>query len=100
MQQPKFMKTFFRVLSVAMLPLTASFPAVGHANTNISTTCSCCTTQDVLVYWISSNMFSLGQLGLSRTRAVKNYFNIPEIVSCCGDCSSCIYRATACQDPG
>ena len=36
--------------------------------------------KDVLVYWITSNAFSLGQLGMSRLAFVKNYYNIPQLV--------------------
>eukprot|EP00042_Codosiga_hollandica_P053250 m.692998 g.692998 ORF g.692998 m.692998 type:complete len:417 (-) comp58653_c0_seq5:90-1340(-) len=62
MQQQPHMKKFFRFLSVFMLPFTIDFQSA------------------IFVYWISSNAFSLGQLMLSRTKAVRRYFGIPDLI--------------------
>lgn len=55
------MKFVFRILPVALLPMTATMP----------TGC--------LLYWGSSNLFSLGQSLLLRNQAVKRHFGIPNI---------------------
>lgn len=55
------MKFIFRVLPVVFLPITAQMPA------------------GCLLYWGSSNLFSIGQTLLLRNPAVKRHFGIPEI---------------------
>ncbi|XP_001639327.3 mitochondrial inner membrane protein OXA1L isoform X2 [Nematostella vectensis] len=59
--QMQHMKTFFRVMCVAMIPLTAQFPAA------------------IFTYWVTSNLFSLGQVSLLKVKAVREYFGIPEM---------------------
>jgi len=60
-RQSMNMKWFLRALSVAMVPLTASFP------------------QGVFVYWITSNTFSGFQTLLTRTKAFKTVVGIPDV---------------------
>ena len=60
-RQSMNMKWFLRALSVAMVPLTASFP------------------QGVFVYWITSNTFSGFQTLLTRTKAFKSVVGIPDV---------------------
>ena len=55
------MKWFLRALSVAMVPLTASFP------------------QGVFVYWITSNTFSGFQTLVTRNKGFKSLVGIPDV---------------------
>lgn len=55
------MKFIFRVLPVVFLPITAQMPA------------------GCLLYWGSSNLFSIGQSLLLKNPAVKRHFGIPDI---------------------
>lgn len=59
--QQMYMKWFMRGLGVAMVPLTASFPA------------------GVFVYWITTNMFSFGQMMVLKVPLIKKLAAIPEI---------------------
>ncbi|KAF6724484.1 Mitochondrial inner membrane protein OXA1L [Oryzias melastigma] len=54
------MKTVFRIMPLIILPLTINFPTA------------------VFTYWLTSNLFSLGQVALLRHPAVRRKFNIPE----------------------
>jgi YidC/Oxa1 family membrane protein insertase len=60
-QQSMSMKWFLRALSVAMVPLTASFP------------------QGVFVYWITSNTFSGFQTLVTRNKGFKSLVGIPDV---------------------
>ncbi|KAI1888645.1 hypothetical protein AGOR_G00187280 [Albula goreensis] len=57
------MKTVLRILPFAILPFTINFPTA------------------VFVYWLSSNVFSLGQVALLRHPAVREKLRIPKHVS-------------------
>ncbi|KAJ8261586.1 hypothetical protein GJAV_G00156010 [Gymnothorax javanicus] len=57
------MKTVFRVMPFVILPLTINFPTA------------------VFTYWLTSNLFSLGQVALLRHPAVRQKLNIPERIS-------------------
>ncbi|XP_031569385.1 mitochondrial inner membrane protein OXA1L-like [Actinia tenebrosa] len=59
--QMQSMKAFFRVMCIIMIPLTAQFPTA------------------IFTYWITSNIFSLGQVSLLRIKAVREYFGIPDM---------------------
>uniref|UniRef100_A0A8C9SFD1 OXA1L mitochondrial inner membrane protein n=1 Tax=Scleropages formosus TaxID=113540 RepID=A0A8C9SFD1_SCLFO len=54
------MKTVFRIMPFIILPLTINFPTA------------------VFTYWLTSNLFSLGQVALLRHPAVRRKLNIPE----------------------
>ncbi|GBG75751.1 hypothetical protein CBR_g20997 [Chara braunii] len=54
------MKTFLRVLGVAMIPLAASFPKA------------------LFCYWLPSNLFSLIHTQVLKRPAVRQYFDIPD----------------------
>ncbi|XP_030398742.1 mitochondrial inner membrane protein OXA1L isoform X3 [Gopherus evgoodei] len=58
----KVMKTVFRVMPLVILPLTISFPTA------------------VFTYWLTSNLFSLAQVGLLRVPAVRARLRIPSRV--------------------
>ncbi|KAH0626198.1 hypothetical protein JD844_001031 [Phrynosoma platyrhinos] len=58
----RVMKTVFRVMPVAILPLTISFPTA------------------VFTYWMTSNLFSLVQVAVLRIPAVRTRLRIPERV--------------------
>ncbi|CAL8466931.1 g6467 [Coccomyxa elongata] len=55
------MKNIFRAMGVAMVPLTASFP------------------QGVFIYWVTSNVFSLGQAMLFKIPAVRTALKLPDM---------------------
>ncbi|EIE26611.1 hypothetical protein COCSUDRAFT_39658 [Coccomyxa subellipsoidea C-169] len=55
------MKNIFRAIGVAMVPLTASFP------------------QGVFLYWVTSNIFSLGQSVLFKLPAVRKTLKLPDL---------------------
>ncbi|XP_036374816.1 mitochondrial inner membrane protein OXA1L-like [Megalops cyprinoides] len=57
------MKTVFRVMPLVILPLTINFPTA------------------VFTYWLTSNVFSLGQVALLRHPAVRQRLNIPERIT-------------------
>ncbi|KAK3716090.1 hypothetical protein QZH41_019640 [Actinostola sp. cb2023] len=59
--QMKNMKAFFRVMCIVMIPMTAQFPTA------------------IFAYWITSNIFSLGQVSLLRVKSVRQYFGIPDM---------------------
>uniref|UniRef100_W5KUM4 OXA1L mitochondrial inner membrane protein n=1 Tax=Astyanax mexicanus TaxID=7994 RepID=W5KUM4_ASTMX len=54
------MKTVFRIMPLVILPMTINFPTA------------------VFVYWLTSNVFSLGQVALLRHPAVRKKLRIPE----------------------
>ncbi|KAM8900698.1 mitochondrial inner membrane protein OXA1L isoform 2-T2 [Spinachia spinachia] len=56
------MKTVFRIMPFIILPLTINFPTA------------------VFTYWLTSNVFSLGQVALLRHPLVRNKLKIPEKV--------------------
>ncbi|MBN3299764.1 OXA1L protein, partial [Amia calva] len=58
----KAMKTVFRIMPLAILPLTISFPTA------------------VFTYWLTSNLFSLGQVAVLRLPAVRRRLSIPDRV--------------------
>uniref|UniRef100_A0A8D0G293 OXA1L mitochondrial inner membrane insertase n=1 Tax=Sphenodon punctatus TaxID=8508 RepID=A0A8D0G293_SPHPU len=58
----RLMKTIFRVMPLVILPLTISFPTA------------------VFTYWMTSNLFSLGQVAVLRVPAVRKALGIPETV--------------------
>ncbi|KAF2358042.1 Membrane insertase YidC/Oxa1 C-terminal [Trinorchestia longiramus] len=58
----KIMMTVMRLLPVFFLPFMINFPSA------------------VLCYWLSSNLVSLGQAGLLRIPAFRDFCNIPQIV--------------------
>ncbi|KAB5579289.1 hypothetical protein PHYPO_G00193390 [Pangasianodon hypophthalmus] len=53
------MKTVFRIMPFIILPMTINFPTA------------------VFTYWMTSNLFSLGQVALLRHPAVRKKLNIP-----------------------
>lgn len=55
------MKTFFRFIAVAMIPLSSGMPA------------------SVFVYWITSNIFSLGQTAVLKSPTVRKLLNLPQL---------------------
>ncbi|KAI5609892.1 mitochondrial inner membrane protein OXA1L [Silurus asotus] len=55
----KAMKTVFRIMPFIILPMTINFPTA------------------VFTYWMTSNLFSLGQVALLRHPAVREKLNIP-----------------------
>ncbi|XP_051573965.1 mitochondrial inner membrane protein OXA1L-like isoform X1 [Myxocyprinus asiaticus] len=57
------MKTVFRIMPFVILPLTINFPTA------------------VFTYWMTSNLFSLGQVALLRHPAVRQKFHIPERIT-------------------
>ncbi|KAM4709722.1 mitochondrial inner membrane protein OXA1L [Discoglossus pictus] len=56
----RIMKTVFRVMPLIILPLTINFPTA------------------VFTYWVTSNIFSLAQVGFLKIPAVRNKLRIPE----------------------
>ncbi|XP_060111391.1 mitochondrial inner membrane protein OXA1L [Heteronotia binoei] len=56
------MKTVFRVMPVVILPLTINFPTA------------------IFTYWMTSNLFTLAQVGLLRVPAIRTRLRIPERV--------------------
>ncbi|XP_020863879.1 mitochondrial inner membrane protein OXA1L isoform X1 [Phascolarctos cinereus] len=56
----RMMKTVFRVLPVVVLPFTIHFPTA------------------VFIYWFSSNLFSLAQVGFLQIPAVRTWLCIPK----------------------
>uniref|UniRef100_A0A8C5PCA3 OXA1L mitochondrial inner membrane protein n=1 Tax=Leptobrachium leishanense TaxID=445787 RepID=A0A8C5PCA3_9ANUR len=56
----RIMKTVFRVMPLIILPLTINFPTA------------------VFTYWVTSNCFSLAQVGFLKFPFVRNKFRIPE----------------------
>ncbi|XP_066536413.1 mitochondrial inner membrane protein OXA1L [Hoplias malabaricus] len=57
------MKTVFRIMPFIILPMTINFPTA------------------VFTYWMTSNLFSLGQVALLRHPAVRERFRIPKRIS-------------------
>ncbi|XP_064198310.1 mitochondrial inner membrane protein OXA1L [Anguilla rostrata] len=57
------MKTVFRIMPFVILPLTINFPTA------------------VFTYWLTSNLFSLGQVALLRHPAVRQRLKIPERIT-------------------
>ncbi|XP_062849321.1 mitochondrial inner membrane protein OXA1L isoform X2 [Trichomycterus rosablanca] len=55
----KAMKTVFRIMPFVILPMTINFPTA------------------IFTYWMTSNLFSLGQVALLRHPAVRSKLNIP-----------------------
>lgn len=62
-QNMQVMKYFLRGLPLLILPFTINFPAA------------------VLCYWVSTNMFSLIQVGFLKIPSVRQYFNIEQMVT-------------------
>ncbi|KAG7300044.1 hypothetical protein JYU34_015571 [Plutella xylostella] len=62
-QNMQLMRYFLRAVPFIMLPFTINFPGA------------------ILVYWCSSNFISLGQVGLLKIPAVRDYFKIPKLES-------------------
>uniref|UniRef100_A0A8C8VI70 OXA1L mitochondrial inner membrane protein n=1 Tax=Pelusios castaneus TaxID=367368 RepID=A0A8C8VI70_9SAUR len=58
----KTLKTVFRVIPIVILPLTISFPTA------------------IFTYWLTSNLFSLAQVGVLRVPAIRTWLRIPERV--------------------
>ncbi|XP_022084134.1 mitochondrial inner membrane protein OXA1L-like [Acanthaster planci] len=58
--QMQKMKTVFRIMPFVLLPLIASMPKA------------------VFVYWLTSNIFSMGQVAVLKIPAVRTKLNIPE----------------------
>ncbi|KAM4810305.1 mitochondrial inner membrane protein OXA1L [Rhinophrynus dorsalis] len=56
----RVMKTVFRVMPLIILPLTINFPTA------------------VFTYWVTSNFFSLAQVGFLKIPAVRSKLKIPE----------------------
>ncbi|KAF8983002.1 Mitochondrial inner membrane protein oxa1l [Entomortierella lignicola] len=61
--QPKGVKNIMRFMAVAMVPLTMHFPSA------------------VFVYWLTSNMYTAGQIMFFRIPAVRRAFNIPQLIN-------------------
>ncbi|KAG0049033.1 Mitochondrial inner membrane protein oxa1l [Gryganskiella cystojenkinii] len=59
---PKTMKNVMRFMGVAMIPLTMNFPAA------------------IFVYWLTSNVFTAGQIVFFKQPAVRRMFNIPQLI--------------------
>ncbi|XP_016335071.1 mitochondrial inner membrane protein OXA1L [Sinocyclocheilus anshuiensis] len=59
----KAMKTVFRIMPFVILPMTISFPTA------------------VFTYWMTSNLFSLGQVALLRHPVVRQKLRIPERIT-------------------
>ncbi|KAI4879368.1 hypothetical protein NFI96_019456 [Prochilodus magdalenae] len=57
------MKTVFRIMPLIILPMTINFPTA------------------VFTYWMTSNLFSLGQVALLRHPAVRKKFRIPHRIT-------------------
>lgn len=60
--QPKGVKNFMRFMAVAMVPLTMSFPSA------------------IFTYWLTSNMYTVAQIGFFRVPAVRRFLNIPQLI--------------------
>ncbi|XP_068404033.1 mitochondrial inner membrane protein OXA1L [Eschrichtius robustus] len=58
----QWMRNFIRLMPLAVLPITIHFPSA------------------VFMYWLSSNMFSLGQVACLRIPAVRTVLKIPQRV--------------------
>ncbi|XP_030043801.1 mitochondrial inner membrane protein OXA1L isoform X2 [Microcaecilia unicolor] len=58
----RVMKTVFRIMPLAILPFTINFPTA------------------IFTYWMTSNLFSLAQVGFLRIPAVRRKLKIPEKV--------------------
>lgn len=56
------MRYFLRAIPLVMIPFTINFPGA------------------ILMYWCSSNFISLGQVGLLKIPAVREYFKIPPLL--------------------
>ncbi|KAI7819172.1 60Kd inner membrane protein-domain-containing protein [Gamsiella multidivaricata] len=61
--QPKNIKNFMRFMAVAMVPLTMNFPSA------------------IFVYWLTSNIFTAGQIMFFKVPAVRQLFNIPQLIN-------------------
>ncbi|KAF9924730.1 Mitochondrial inner membrane protein oxa1l [Linnemannia zychae] len=61
--QPKAMKNIMRFMAVAMVPLTMNFPSA------------------IFVYWLTSNVFTAGQITFFKVPAVRKFFNIPQLIN-------------------
>ncbi|KAK9768870.1 hypothetical protein K7432_000101 [Basidiobolus ranarum] len=57
--QTKQLKWLFRFMAVAMVPVTANFAS------------------SIFVYWVTSNLFSVGQVLSLKSPAIRKAFNIP-----------------------
>ena len=76
-QQQMYMKWAMRGLGIAMVPLTHSFPA------------------GVFVYWITTNLFSFGQMMTLKVPIIKKLVAIPDIPKAgTFTCHPCIRRST------
>ncbi|XP_003383873.1 PREDICTED: mitochondrial inner membrane protein OXA1L-like [Amphimedon queenslandica] len=61
--QMEKMKLFFRIMSVALVPLTATFPTA------------------LFMYWITASFYSMGQILVLKVPAVRTRLGIPNIVN-------------------
>ncbi|KAF9586614.1 Mitochondrial inner membrane protein oxa1l [Lunasporangiospora selenospora] len=61
--QPKGMKNIMRFMAVAMVPLTMNFPSA------------------IFVYWLTSNVYTAGQIMFFRIPTVRRVLSIPELVN-------------------
>lgn len=80
------MKTVFRIMPFIILPMTINFPTVSFPHSLITCIFSLSESllfllsnvQAVFTYWLTSNVFSLGQVALLRLPSVREKFRIPE----------------------
>ncbi|CAH3154173.1 unnamed protein product [Pocillopora meandrina] len=56
------MKTVFRIMAVALIPFTAHFPAA------------------IFCYWVTSNLFTIVQVGFLKSPSVRRALGIPEMI--------------------
>ncbi|KAF9353635.1 Mitochondrial inner membrane protein oxa1l [Mortierella sp. AD094] len=61
--QPKGVKNIMRFMAVAMVPLTMHFPSA------------------IFVYWLTSNVFTAGQIMFFKVPGVRRFFNIPQLIN-------------------
>ncbi|KAM9645307.1 mitochondrial inner membrane protein OXA1L isoform 3-T3 [Trichechus inunguis] len=95
----QWMRNVIRVMPLAVLPITIHFPSVGNGTGAGSKSFHMALllpskltrdatseyllfvlTQAVFMYWLSSNMFSLGQVACLRIPAVRTVLKIPQRV--------------------
>ncbi len=98
------MKTVFRIMPFVILPMTINFPTVSLSHSCLpqvfltvfvmgSYVFSChavmvsivsfdlCVLQAVFTYWMTSNLFSLGQVALLKHPVVRQKLRIPERIT-------------------
>ncbi|KAF9149583.1 Mitochondrial inner membrane protein oxa1l [Linnemannia schmuckeri] len=87
--QPKAMKNVMRVMAVAMVPLTMNFPSVSLLLNDLSQESGDVAgilwkfsgAKAIFVYWLTSNVFTAGQILFFKTPAVRKFFNIPQLIN-------------------